>query len=434
MSPGYGEKIYVKRPRRRLWTVILAILVALLGLAGAIALALRSGSADTRLQTDETSTPEPGRLSITAPVATIRNQNTPETPSPNEPKTGAIAPEFLAQPMPNPTDPDNRQTPTLAEAERLIGRRQFAEAIKLLDPLSERDPSAMLLAAQAHFALQHHAESRQLLERYLTISPDHLDSIRRLAVICYAQNQLEAALDYCERGLALDPADAELDGLSRKIQNELATAAGFTSRESQHFSVSFDRGSHDDARQTVLSILEDAYRETGRDLGIYPERSIPVILYTQKSFFDVTRAPGWAGGLYDGKIRIPVAGLLEDRDELERILTHEYVHALVHQLTDQCPRWINEGLAEYYSQSEVPEIGQIIPLERLEDSFPGAPVRAVAAAYAESHAAVAYLIERYSLADLIELLRRLGMGESLRQAFKDIFYSEYEQFLAGWGK
>ena len=51
-----------------------------------------------------------------------------------------------------------------------------------------------------------------------------------------------------------------------------------------------------------------------------------------------------------------------------RTLFHEYTHALVYSVTPVCPRWIHEGLAEYCSGSRPPRIGQIIPLERLENA------------------------------------------------------------------
>jgi len=328
---------------------------------------------------------------------------------------------------------DTGETTALNRGRILLEQRRFKEAIDTLTPMATTNPQAMTLAADAHYALQHHSESRILMERYLQLNPKDLAAIKRLVVICYSLNDLDAALDYCEMGLELSGKDPELLVSQKKLIGEMESASDFTSRESQHFTVSFDRGSHDDARHIVLSTLESAYREIGKETGVYPERSIPVILYTQKIFFDVTRAPGWAGGLYDGKIRLPVAGLT-DNDELTRVLSHEFTHALVSQLTHRCPVWLNEGLAEYFSREEVPDIGQVIPLNQLEHSFPVAPVRAVAAAYAESHAAVDYLIGRYSLNDVIDLLKKLDSGMMFDEAFEDVFYSSYADFLKSWGK
>ena len=65
------------------------------------------------------------------------------------------------------------------------------------------------------------------------------------------------------------------------------------------------------------------------------------ILYTQQQFRDITKSPSWAAAAYDGRIRIPVLGALKNPAELDRIVTHEYVHAVVHQMFPRVP-----GLAE----------------------------------------------------------------------------------------
>src|SRR5437660_2481667 len=41
-----------------------------------------------------------------------------------------------------------------------------------------------------------------------------------------------------------------------------------------------------------------------------------VTLYTQKQFFNITEAPSWAGGLNDGKLRIPIQGVTSMTPEL----------------------------------------------------------------------------------------------------------------------
>ena len=73
-----------------------------------------------------------------------------------------------------------------------------------------------------------------------------------------------------------------------------------------------------------------------------------MILYTQENFFDVTRVPGWAGGLNDGRIRVPVQGLETVSDLLARILKHELTHSFVFQKTGgRCPTWLQEGTAQW---------------------------------------------------------------------------------------
>ena len=38
-----------------------------------------------------------------------------------------------------------------------------------------------------------------------------------------------------------------------------------------------------------------------------------MVLYSKEQFRDVTQSPSWAGGLYDGRIRLPVAGRIDEK-------------------------------------------------------------------------------------------------------------------------
>ena len=49
---------------------------------------------------------------------------------------------------------------------------------------------------------------------------------------------------------------------------------------------------------------------------------------------------------YDGRIRVPLRTALDEPDELDRVLSHEFVHAVVAMLGGRTvPAWVNEGLA-----------------------------------------------------------------------------------------
>ena len=98
----------------------------------------------------------------------------------------------------------------------------------------------------------------------------------------------------------------------------------------------------------MLKALERAYNRVGTDLSYYPSVRVPVILYTKKDYRSLTASPEWSGGLYDGKIRLPIGGAAHMTPMLRGVLFHEYTHVVVRELTKgNCPSWLNEGLAEY---------------------------------------------------------------------------------------
>ena len=113
-----------------------------------------------------------------------------------------------------------------------------------------------------------------------------------------------------------------------------------------HFTVSFEGPEDAALAAEALAALDRAYWRICDVLSAYPPASVPVVLYSGEQFRDITRAPPWAAGAYDGIIRVPVRGALENPAELNRVLAHEFVHALVRSIAPRAvPTWLNEGLA-----------------------------------------------------------------------------------------
>ena len=93
--------------------------------------------------------------------------------------------------------------------------------------------------------------------------------------------------------------------------------------------------------------LDRAYWRIGQLLGTYPSEPIAVVLYTGEQFRDITRSPSWAAGAYDGIIRVPMRGALDNAEELDRVLVAR-VHARARSARSPSrgvPAWLNEGLA-----------------------------------------------------------------------------------------
>jgi hypothetical protein len=164
-------------------------------------------------------------------------------------------------------------------------------------------------------------------------------------------------------------------------------------------------------------------------------------LYTQEQFRDIARSPSWAGGLYDGRIKVPIRGALRNRAELSRVLTHEYVHAVVHRLASTgVPTWLNEGLAVYLEREDVPDAqppsmpAGPVSLRRLSTSFRSLPVEQVKAAYVRSGSAVRAIVERVGLPAVVALLTDLGRGLSFDEAFAVHVQMSFDDFQREWAE
>jgi len=210
-----------------------------------------------------------------------------------------------------------------------------------------------------------------------------------------------------------------------------------------HFLVKYDGRENIEAGRIILGILEDAYGEIGRSLSYYPDQEIQVILYSRRQFREVTDAPGWSGGIYDGKIRIPIGGIDRETPGLRKLLYHEYTHAVVLAVTPRCPTWLNEGLAQYFEgrkidarQKEalkhIAQEGKLPSLSSLEGPFTELNGKQARFAYLLSLSAVNYLIDTIGLYRVEDILNDLAAGADAGKAISKEGLLTYEEFDDGW--
>src|SRR5690606_19588527 len=129
-------------------------------------------------------------------------------------------------------------------------------------------------------------------------------------------------------------------------RKEADVQSRFYQSHGAHFTVLFEGAADDALARRVVAILEDAYYRLGATLSTYPARTVTVVLYTDERFRDIARLPAWAGGLYEGRIKIPAKGAFDQADEIKRVLEHQLVHATVAAIAGPgVPAWLNEGLA-----------------------------------------------------------------------------------------
>ncbi|PYP82725.1 MAG: hypothetical protein DMG65_25650, partial [Candidatus Angelobacter sp. Gp1-AA117] len=190
-------------------------------------------------------------------------------------------------------------------------------------------------------------------------------------------------------------------------------------------------------RNDILSVLEDHYKTLQRDLGAAP-RNISVSLYTREAFFDVTQAAKWSAAMNDGKLRIPISGLTAVSPELTRVLHHELTHSFTSYIThDHLPQWLNEGIAQLEEPRSAaifgPRLaalyasGRQVPLNQLESTFHSYSQEEASVAYAEALAAVECIRTNHGMANLSQLLQKLGNGEPIESALRTTVHGGYAQ-------
>ena len=166
----------------------------------------------------------------------------------------------------------------------------------------------------------------------LEINPQAEEVMLNLGIVYYYREKLDQALASLTEYAQANPSDETAKYYIEKIKRESPVENGLDTRETGHFIVKYSGSNKDLVGDWLLPILEDAYAIVGERLGYYPDRKITVILYTDQEFKAATDSPGWAGAIFDGKIRIPVKGASDSVDLLRKMVIHEYTHAVVFEL------------------------------------------------------------------------------------------------------
>ncbi|MBJ6726311.1 peptidase MA family metallohydrolase [Geomesophilobacter sediminis] len=247
--------------------------------------------------------------------------------------------------------------------------------------------------------------------------------------IAYDTGDLQEALRAWRRALELEPQNEMAQKFLTKLEKELPVETRMDKGYSSMFDVSFDAELPSGLSAEVLDALESAYNKVGGDFGLFPNRRIPVLLYLKSDYRVITNGPDWSGGLYDGKIRLPLGNVAKMTPQLRGVLFHEYTHVLVAELTGgNVPTWLNEGLAEYQGRREFnPPLsflapagkeGKLMGLATLSGPFAGFGGSDAGLAYQQSYSMVKYLVASYGWQAVRDVLKYLGEKDSVEEAFR----------------
>ena len=235
--------------------------------------------------------------------------------------------------------------------------------------------------------------------------------------------KLEDAVELAQGLPAADRRD-DLSLLLERWRREYEVEFEFWVDMSIHFELSYDARHEDLVRgyQEVLDRAEDAYADLRDFFGFDPvfesKQRMRVILYRRDTFSEVTGLASWAGGAFDGSVRLPVTDLTAELPQMSLLLRHELTHAFIDAAPTHgtVPGWLNEGLAQLLSgertvvmarAKEVLDPG-LAPLADLTGAFSSIQdPPAVTRAYTQALATVDMIRTRYGealLRDMVALL------------------------------
>jgi tetratricopeptide (TPR) repeat protein len=310
----------------------------------------------------------------------------------------------------------------------------FREALAV-DPKNGR----LHLGAGMAAALERRdADARDSFERALWLDPKLVRARAPLGQVLYRMGDLAGAIRTYEILVADTPDDHDARATLERWRRELELHDRMRQTVGSHFTVSFEGPAETSLAAKALESLDAAFWRIGQLLGAYPSDPIPVVLYTTEQFRDITRSPSWAAAAYDGIIRVPMRGAIDNEKELDRVLAHEYAHALIRTLAARrVPAWLNEGLATAlesgdleWAQKLVHRAGGVVSLRGLQSGFGRFAGAQAQLAYATSALAVRKLLDEAGGFAVANLLRDLDSGTDFESAFAHRMQRSFVDFQA----
>ncbi len=292
--------------------------------------------------------------------------------------------------------------------------------------------------ALAAFLQRRDADAKAALEQALLLDPKLTVARAQLAQVLRRQQDFQGAINLYELVVAEEPDEAGARETLERWKREQELHDRMRLAVGDHFTVSFEGREDADMAAKALESLNRAFWRISDVFGAFPPKSIPVVLYSGEQFRDITRSPSWAAGAYDGTIRVPMRGALEKSDELDRVLAHEFAHALIRSLaTRNIPTWLNEGLASVlesedlgWAQERVAQASSVPPLTVLAAPFAKLSGSDAQVAYAASALAARRLLDEAGGAAVANLLRDLGEGVDFEAAFLHRINRSFADFQA----
>ncbi|NRA97694.1 MAG: hypothetical protein HRU14_15975, partial [Planctomycetes bacterium] len=180
------------------------------------------------------------------------------------------------------------------------------------------------------------------------------------------------------------------------------------------------------------------------DFRRWPKDRLTVVLYTRDDYSAATGAHGWTGGLFDGKIRVPVRNWGLATREIRATVDHELAHWFIRKLNRRVPTWLNEGMAQLQEGKKSGGVtrarikgavnsGRYKPVLELPRSWASIKKRdQVSLYYAQALHFTEFLVKRYGWSGLAGLLEGWESGQTFEKAFNKAFSAELKLIEQDW--
>jgi tetratricopeptide (TPR) repeat protein len=196
-------------------------------------------------------------------------------------------------------------------------------------------------------------EALRLIDKELKRYPvdPYLHAVAGMAY--YRTDNLERAILHWRESASIEP-NASIEALIRRAEGEKRADKGSERMVGNRVILRYERSSITQPfALAMLQALDEEYTRVSFQLGCRATEKVTAVAQSRDSYQKSTQAAEWSGGLYDGRIHVPVVESRQISPQTRQTFAHELVHACLHEL-GTWPSWLHEGLAQKYSGAVIP--------------------------------------------------------------------------------
>jgi len=279
------------------------------------------------------------------------------------------------------------------------------------------------------------AEAEKVLRAAVEQSKQAADAWLLLGDVLSLQDRLTDAIDAYDRAGKTDDASVASDArtAAERVRRQYEVEKDYRTDNTTYFTIRGPAQNQGPLFGVQLAgVLERARSEVCNALQYFPKQKTIVVLYPPDAFRSVTATHDWVGGLFDRKIRLPIADVQRDQEQIESSFRHEFTHLIVSEITPNCPTFVNEGLAqleEYGRGQGLPKLIAYLDRKGGRDALPRiaelpasfvdiADPDKAGAAYLLSYAFVDHVASLHGTGAVMRWIQGLA-NEPLDKAFED---------------
>ena len=375
-------------------------------------------------------------------VGIPRSMVTNITPSEAVPD-GADKPKAARQPKrPTPKGPAKSANKIRAQyddametAEAFLAENDLENASLLFHQAIMLEPNSYAARVQFAFCeirLNQDASALNAVLDGLVLHPKGAELHELLGDLRDREERLDDAIQSWKRAQSLK-ASERVETKIAKAQRDLASRRDYNFARTTHFNIRYDGDVDAALANDVSAHLEEEYWRLSKHFDHAPLQPITTLLYPNEAFRDVTQAADWVGGLFDGKIRVPLGGVSRLHPGARRVLTHELAHAFIHSKSHgRAPRWLHEGLAQQLegrrlSDESDQEVAAALSKIDQPDQW-----EAEGFSYPIALSLTSWLEARRDASHVIWLLELLSEGLTVDQALRRAYGGDYASLTREW--